>query len=142
MNFLLGAAVVPGRLADVEQPGAVADQIEHLVGNETVVEDEVGVLDGPHGLEREEVRVPGPGPHQRHPPGPAGGAGPFQPFAPGRLERLQEPPQLRELQRDLVVPAAGSRGGGGGGGGKGGVLGGVGPGVAAVPGGGGGLGEW
>lgn len=140
----LGAAVVSGRLADVEQPGALPDQIEHVVGDEAVVEHQVRRLDGPHRLEREQLRVTGPRPHQRHPPGPAAAALPFRPPPSRRPQRLQQPPQLRQLQRDLVVPAtrrsrrrsrsSGRRR-------RIAIRGGVGPGVAAVPRGGCGLGE-
>jgi hypothetical protein len=84
----LGAAVVSGRLADVEQPGALPDQIEHVVGDEAVVEHQVRRLDGPHRLEREQLRVTGPRPHQRHPPGPAAAALPAA--AHGGRARVEE----------------------------------------------------
>jgi len=92
MNFFLGAAVVSSRLADVEQPGVVPDQIEHFVGHEAIVEHQVRRLDGPDRLEREELGVPWPRPHQRHLPGPTAASVPFQSLPSGIPERLQEPP--------------------------------------------------
>jgi hypothetical protein len=135
----LGAAVVSRGLADIEQPGALPDQVQHVVRHQPVVEHQVRRLDGPDRLEREQLGVPGPCAHQCHPPGSAAllGAPP-----PGRPQRVQEPPQFRQLQRDLVIPTArGSSGSGGRGCGVGGAIGGVRPGVAAVARGGGGLGE-
>lgn len=145
----LGAAVVSRRLADIEQPGALPDQVQDVVRHQPVVEHQVRRLDGADRLEREQLGVPGPRAHQSHPTGPAAAVSALGGPPPGRPQRVQQPPQLRQLQRDLVVPAARRRGsgrgsggiGGGRGCGAGGAVGGVGPGVAAVARGGGGLGE-
>ena len=85
----LGAAVVSRGLADIEKPGALPDQVQHVVRHQPVVEHQVRRLDGPDRLEREQLGVPGPCAHQCHPPGSAAllGAPP-----PGRPQHVQEPP--------------------------------------------------
>lgn len=96
VDLVLGSAVVPSGLPDVEHPGTAPDEREDLVGDETVVEDEVGGLDGSGGLHREEVRVSGAGPHQANSPQ---GAGPTILL----LEELEEVLEVGETESDVVV---------------------------------------
>lgn len=124
--------MVPRRLADVEEPRIRPNQIQHIIRHQAIVEDEIGPLDRPHRLDRQQLRVPRPRPHQRHPPGATtstsscSSSAAAAPRGPQGLEKLLE---LGQLQSNLVVPVAGAaaprgrRGGGGG----------VGPALSLVP---------
>lgn len=94
--------MVSGSLADIEQPSMRRRQIQNIVGDEPIVEEEVGVLDHPQRLHRQQLRVAGPRPDQEHVPG----APPLLPrtlAAPLLLQNPQQPLQLRQLERNVVV---------------------------------------
>lgn len=97
----LGPAVVTSSLPDIEKAGIGPDQSEHVVGNEAVVEDEIGALDGANRLERQKLRIARPCPHQCHSAHrrPAGIISTLLP------QQLQQSPELGQLQGDVVLPA-------------------------------------
>lgn len=138
MYLLLSAAVVPSSLPHVEQPRVGANQLQHVVGHQPVVEQQIGALDDPDRLQGQQLGIPGPRAHQVDVPGPA------LPAAASALPLVLEHPeqvlQLRQLEGDVVPPErveviGGGGGGGAGGGGERGLAGGaaVEPPVAAVP---------
>lgn len=98
-------AMVPRSLADIEQPSIRRRQMQNIVGDQPIVEEEVGALDHPQRLHRQQLRVAGPGPDQEHVPG--GGGPPLLPrplAAPLLLQNPQQPLQLRQLECNVVVP--------------------------------------
>lgn len=97
--------MISGRLPDIEHLGISPDETQHIIGHQPIIEDEIGLLDRPHRLQRQQLRVTRPGPHQRHTPRPAAAAAAgLRP--PGGPQGLQQPLELWQLQRDLILPIA------------------------------------
>lgn len=78
-------------------------QIQNIVGDQPIVEEEVGALDHPQRLHRQQLRVTGPRPDQEHVPGPPPPL-PRPLAAPLLLQNPQQPLQLRQLERNVAVP--------------------------------------
>lgn len=102
----LGPAMISGRLPNIEHLGISPDETQHIIRHQSIIKDEIGPLDRPHRLQRQQLRVTRPGPHQRHAPRPAAAAAASCLRPLGGPQGLQQPLELWQLQRDLILPIA------------------------------------
>jgi len=96
--------MVSSSFSHIEKLGLRGNQIQHIIGHQPVIQQQISTLNYSHSLESEKLRVPRSGPHQEHIPWHTLSSTALPLTLPLLPQHLQQLLQLRQLQGYIFLP--------------------------------------